>query len=134
MSLKRRKSRNAAERREVWTQKCGGEPKRECGGSASGPSLYINVTSGSLAGGAQELRHREASGGGSGAPSIPQPALSLLITGRRTGNMMEDADKTTAEEIQMNPTEKSSSGCTTACFFFSSVVNHRPVIDSFWLR
>lgn len=50
MSLKRSKSRNAAERREVWTQKFEGELKRECGGSASGPSLYINVTSGSLAG------------------------------------------------------------------------------------
>lgn len=32
--------------------------------------------------------------------------------------MMEDADKTTGEEIQMNPTEKSSSGCTTAFYFF----------------
>lgn len=47
--------------------------------------------------------------------------------------MMEDADKTTAEEIQMNPTEKSSGGCTTAFYFFQCR-NHRPVMDSFRLR
>lgn len=113
------------------------QQKQECGGTQGGvdPKIWRGAEAGvwgecqrsfslhqrhvRVAGrGAQELRHREASGGGSGAPSVPQPALSLLITGRRAGNMMEDADKTTAEEIQMNPTEKSSSGCTTAFYFF----------------
>lgn len=52
--------------------------------------------------------------------------------------MMEDDDKTTAEEIRINPTEKSSSICTSAVFFspqFSSqCVHHRPVIDSLRLH
>lgn len=66
-------------------------------------AVVLHFTSTSRPGRWQELRHREASGGGSGAPSIPQLALSLLITGIRTGNMMEDDDKTTAEQIHVDP-------------------------------
>lgn len=95
------------------------QQKQECGGTQGGvgPKMWTGAAVGvwgewqwSFAlhqrhvrvadRGAQEVRHREASGGGSGATSIPQPALSLPITGSRAGNMMEGDDKTTAEEIK----------------------------------
>lgn len=82
-------------------QKCAGELKWEWGGC--GGAGVLRFTSTSRQGRWQELRHREESGGGSGAPSVLQPAMSLLITGMRTGNMMEDDDKTTGEQIDMNP-------------------------------